>query len=849
MVADRFHLRNVGYYVSGMAKEKEMTKQVSAAVRFAFIIVALLTGMIVSHLAAQEAQSERETCITDGLAIGVVGKYGRSAIYSDLLEYQFAKGKLETPVEGTGIGKSRSRWQKISADKDGWFKSYLLRGGYLYVHVNSEKDTVMILESTGHGMLFVNGEPRGGDVYNYKWVQHPIRLKKGRNDIFLRGSRGKVRVKLVKPRSPIMLTDRDVTLPELLVGQDETVWGAVRVINATNETLKDLKIYCDLKGPTVVSDVPVIGPMTSRKAGFQIKSAKPETEGELKTIITLVRSDGLNEEKLDTAELKLKACTRDSLRKRTFVSEIDGSVQYYGVRLGKIPEGQKPALFVSLHGAGVAADSLAGAYGAKDWGHVVTPTNRRPFGFDWEDWGRLDVLEVMQIAKQRYGTDPKRTYLSGHSMGGHGTWHVGVIFPDRFAAIAPSAGWYSFYSYGGKRRYENPTPVQDLIQRASSASNTLELSRNYLHYGIYILHGQKDDNVPVSQARFMKKHLAEFHGDFTYYERPGAGHWWGSECVDWPPLFDFLKRHTLPDKKEVKTVEFLTASPGISARSNWVCIEAQKHCMKLSSIKITQNTGRRTFRGTTSNVARMTIDVDQLEPGKTVNVELDGQKIENINIPAGITSVRLVWYRGKWYTGAESVAELKGPHRYGTFKDAFRHRVMFVYSTKGTVDENTWSYNKARYDAESFWYRANGSIDVVADVDFDPAAEPDRNVILYGNADTNGAWKALLGASPMQVKRDGITIGARRLEGDDIGCYFVRPRPASDIAMVGVVAGTGTAGMKAVNGNRYFISGSGYPDVLVLSADMLFKHFDGVRAAGYFGIDWSVENGEFAWSK
>ena len=26
-------------------------------------------------------------------------------------------------------------------------------------------------------------------------------------------------------------------------------------------------------------------------------------------------------------------------------------------------------------------------------------------------------------------------------MGGHGTWHIGTLFPDRFAAIGPSAGW------------------------------------------------------------------------------------------------------------------------------------------------------------------------------------------------------------------------------------------------------------------------------------------------------------------------------------------------------------------------------------------------------------------------
>ena len=49
-------------------------------------------------------------------------------------------------------------------------------------------------------------------------------------------------------------------------------------------------------------------------------------------------------------------------------------------------------------------------------------------------------MEVLGIAKKDLRTDPTKTYLTGHSMGGHGTWNVGVHYPDKFAPIAPSAG-------------------------------------------------------------------------------------------------------------------------------------------------------------------------------------------------------------------------------------------------------------------------------------------------------------------------------------------------------------------------------------------------------------------------
>ena len=99
------------------------------------------------------------------------------------------------------------------------------------------------------------------------------------------------------------------------------------------------------------------------------------------------------------------------------------------------------ALFLSVHGASVEAVNQANAYKKKDWGNLIAPTNRRPFGFAWEDWGRLDALEVLADAKSIYKPNSKKIYLTGHSMGGHGTWYLGATYPDKFAAIAPCAGY------------------------------------------------------------------------------------------------------------------------------------------------------------------------------------------------------------------------------------------------------------------------------------------------------------------------------------------------------------------------------------------------------------------------
>lgn len=816
------------------------------------IAAALLLAVVFADapVSAQDTlEKGKDYIFKEGLAAGPVGQYGRTAIHSDPVEYQLVTDAFSRPKEGGPVA-GELVWSKITAGNGDWFQGEALGKGYFYAFVYSNVPQVMLLEASGHSLVYVNGTPRGGDVYAYGWVQHPVKLEKGRNEFLFRVSRGRVKARLTAPKTSCMLSTRDMTLPDLIVGRKGASMGAIRVINATPAATKGLVIYCQLATDEgeVVRDLPVeVGPMSTRKAGFLIDGPVHEAPGKVKATVTLGTGDGVTFNPLDSVEIELDVRAAGDHYKETFVSEIDGSVQYYAVSPGQIEGKEKPGLVLTLHGASVEGFGQARVYKAKPWCHVVAPTNRRPYGFDWEDWGRLDAMEVLDMARLRFGTDEKRTYLTGHSMGGHGTWYLGAVYPDRFGAIAPSAGWYSFWSYGGKDRDAEGSPLQELFARASNPSDTIALSRNFMQHGVYILHGDKDDNVPVEQARFMLDHLSKFHRDFAYYERPGAGHWWGGQCCDWPGLFDFLKNHAIPENRAVATVEFHTANPGISSRSRWVEIFQQIHPLKFSSVQITQDVKKRTFTGKTKNVAMLAIELGQLEEGDEVTIELDGRK-RRYETGKEMDRFWLAIEDGKWVKAVKPAPEAKGPHRYGTFKDAFRHRVLFLFGTQGSEEENKWAFDRARFDAETFWYRGNASVDVLPDTAYDPELHRGRNVILYGNADTHGAWETLVGDSPVKVAKGKMVVGGREMEGDDLGCYFIWPKKGSSSNSVGVVAGTGLVGMKAANMNLYFIAGSGFPDLLVFGADMLESYFDGVRCVGYFGNDWSVENGEFAFN-
>ena len=778
----------------------------------------------------------------------------------DPLEAAIVNGTWAPPRAGESIGyddTSRGTWETVTADSAGWYEHPSLRGGYVYVAVDVPGDTTMLLEARGNSMAYVNGVPRSGNPYAYKddyesWEPRfdysllPVRLTKGRNDFLFPCTRGRFKATLIMPRREVLLNTRDLTLPDLIAGADFNDDAAVVVMNALGTTLVGWTLRCS-PGASSSIPVPPLMPFSVRKVRFRFSGRAPAEAGAVPFRLALCSPQA---QEMDSATIVLRAVTPAEPRKETFVSSIDGSVQYYAVT----PASSKTtptALFLSLHGASVEEINQARAYAPKSWGVIVAPTNRRPYGFNWEDWGRWDALEVLALAKKKFSVDESRVYLTGHSMGGHGTYHLGSLFPDQFAAIGPSAGWISFWTYRVRGNSGNPSPMREMLMRATLPSATLTMAANVGRLGVYILHGSQDDNVSVEQSRMMARHLGTFHRDFVYREEQGAGHWWdnsdtpGADCVDWPPMFDFFARHARPTPERILTVEFITPSPGVSSSCDWVSVEAQAVQGRLSGVNLRWEPGVNRITGTTENIVRFSIDTKPLRPTGPIVLDIDRQILSGIT--PGDADGR-VWFSRRdrrWEAGIDPRGRLKNPGRTGTFKDLFRNRVLFVYGTSGTPEENRWASAKARFDAERFWYEGNGSIDVLPDREFNPELTKDRNVVLYGNANTNRAWNALLGKSPVQVTSQGATLGSAYFTGGDLACLVIRPRPGSTTACVGAVAGTGITGMRLTDRMPYLLPGVAYPDLIIGRVSMLTRGESGIEAAGFFGEDWSVEGGEF----
>lgn len=759
---------------------------------------------------ALSLQAASEITLDRCLAIQGQGRGGRIPFPTDPVVQARVDGTFVWPKEGDVLGERK--WEPAKANAEGRFEGRAFSGGYAAFSVDWPRDEVVLIRPTGASMFYANDEPRIGDVYGYGYTQVPVKFKRGPNQLLVATGRGSLHMSVSVPKASAVLNTGDLTLPDIVEGDRGPYFGAVLVVNTLESSRKSLELVSRFAGQSLSTKVPVIGPLAFRKCKFGLP--KLTFTGDSADVRLELREDG---KVLDEATITLRFRKATQSRKVTFVSDIDGSVQYFAVQPPKVA---KPglALVLSTHGASVEAINQADAYSPKDWCWIVCPTNRRPFGFDWEDWGRLDALEVLRIAQKRYQTDARRTYVTGHSMGGHGAWQLAAHFPNLFAAVGPSAGWRSFYTYVGKPRIESPTPMQSLFERVVSPTDTELLLENYRSQEVYILHGDADDNVPVREARAMRDHFARLGQPIGYHEEPKAGHWWdgdrspGADCVDWPEMFDAFRRTSL-QRWNGSSMEFRTLDPSVSAQVMDVAtVLRQERRRTMSTVKASAD--GKGIALTTNNVAAIRIDPRV--------VSLDGQRVTPTGQGTDYEKVN-----GAWGKSPKPI-----PMQHGVFKDAFAQHMAFVYGTASDDPIASWSYAKARFDAEQWWYRGNGSVDVLPDREITPRTTG-RNLILYGSDSANSAWSALMDRETIRnMEREMIEPALGMAMTEAFGILASCRQGQRDLAWIG---GRSLEGCRVLERLPYFSAGVAYPDWTMVGVKAPSDGYEAVLGAGFWG--------------
>lgn len=168
---------------------------------------------------------------------------------------------------------------------------------------------------------------------------------------------------------------------------------------------------------------------------------------------------------------------------------------------GAPPPGAAPG---AAPGAGPAAAAAAG------------PSNAQI-----EKWSEQDVMNVLDMMRKEFNVDPKRIYLTGHSMGGAGALFLGSKHAHIWAAIAPVAP-ASFMMNQNRA---------EILQRIKDAG-----------VPVLLITGDADEVVPASNARLWAETLKELGVTHEYVEQPGVTH--GPVITtSQAPIYEFFARH------------------------------------------------------------------------------------------------------------------------------------------------------------------------------------------------------------------------------------------------------------------------------------------------------------------
>jgi predicted esterase len=206
-------------------------------------------------------------------------------------------------------------------------------------------------------------------------------------------------------------------------------------------------------------------------------------------------------------------------------STFDGKLVPYRVYVPtSYSAAKKYPLVVLLHGAGGDETDFIEAYRqlwpklAEEHGYILASVNGRgPLsGYAKENGGEQDVLDVLELVKTRYSIDSARVYLGGHSMGGAGTWRIGLPHADQFAGLIPIAG--------------------SSAQVVPGLEAELKTGRKI---PVLMVCGVKDALVAVAGCRTLAEKAKALDAPVKYSEYPNEDHL-SVAVVSIPDIFDWL---------------------------------------------------------------------------------------------------------------------------------------------------------------------------------------------------------------------------------------------------------------------------------------------------------------------
>jgi hypothetical protein len=496
---------------------------------------------------------------------------------------------------------------------------------------------------------------------------------------------------------------------------------------------------------------------------------------------------------------------------RAYRSQVDGSLQPYAVLLPRTYQrGQTHRLDLVLHGRDSALTEAK---------FIATHRGRAPedlpgiqlelFGrgnnaYRWS--GETDLFEALAafraglpgvLHRDQDPVDPRRLVLRGFSMGGAGTWHIGLHHPGLFCVLGPGAGFTTTRGYVA----DLPTALPPHVEAGLHIYDAVDWAENAFDVPIVCYSGEKD---PQRQAAVnIENALRGFREPlrFTHLVAPGLEH---VLPPDWQARAEAgYRQFAGPGREPPARVRFVTYTPAYGT-CDWLTVDALQQTLRRALVDGIRDGNH--FTLATSNIRRLALVPTQAD--RPVTVVIDGQTLQAPAVaPAAVpaTAVRELVFgtsaldrslpgtvvverdEERWRVVSESDQQQRLATRpekrrglTGPIDDAFRGPFVVVGPTQAGWSPLTDDWTRATLDQfAKVWERYFRGVLPVRDARQIDLAQPlGKHLVLFGDPQSNPLLAQLLPRLPVEWTAERLVVGGQEYDPRKHLPALIFPNPA-----------------------------------------------------------------------
>jgi len=449
--------------------------------------------------------------------------------------------------------------------------------------------------------------------------------------------------------------------------------------------------------------------------------------------------------------------------------------------------------------------------------------------------GETDVLEAVEAAKRSYAVDPNRVVLRGFSMGGSGTWHLGLQHPDQWVAMEPGAGFNDTIRYG---RMPN---LPDHQLKTLHIYDSKDYALNVFQLPTSGYAGELDGQM--AGLTNIREELEK--GDFQF-ERDGLG--WTTKDLPmiilvgpktghaWEPETKkrsdaFINEAVKKGRTEPDHIRFVTYTTRYNS-CFWVKVDGLERHYERAEVNARRSKSDGTIQIQTKNVSALALTASGAK-----KITIDGKSFSSVSGD----ELRFHKRAGVWTEGDDtSIRKRHGLQ--GPIDDAFLESFLCVRPTGRAANDIAGRYAQEKLDifADDYSKYFRGQVRIKDDSSVTPADIAEHHLILFGDGESNQMLGRVLSKLPIRWDARQLSVAGKNYDASSHTIAMIHPNPLDPRRYVVLNSGHSFHRNEMASTNAALFPRFGDYAVLRLRQPIGAQVESEIATAGFFNEQWKL---------